>query len=44
VELAVPTDGLAVRDSKNPNGGMLTLSAGAAAAFIRAVKDGRLDV
>lgn len=43
VELACRGEGLAVRDSKNPKGGVLLAGRSAAAGFLAAVKSGRLD-
>ena len=40
---ALGAGGRAVRDSKNPAGGMLSFSAGAFAAFVRATRDGDFD-
>jgi hypothetical protein len=43
VEVALPEEGLAIRDTKNRSGGMVTVGATAAAAFLAAVKQGRFD-
>lgn len=43
VELAIDGDGLAVRDSKNPDGGVLILGGQAREAFMNAVRKGRLS-
>lgn len=43
VELAIGTARTGVRDSKDPSGPALWFSARAAAAFLAAVKAGRLD-
>lgn len=43
VELAVPTEGLLVRDSKNPEGPSLRFSAAALGGLLSTVKAGRLD-
>lgn len=42
VELGNVGDGLAVRDSKNPEGGALIVGPTGRAAFLRAVREGRL--
>lgn len=42
VELAVPAEGLLVRDSKNPKGPSLRFSAAALGGLLSAVKAGRL--
>ncbi len=41
VEIAEWLDGVAVRDSKDPHGSVLTFPADAWAAFLRGAKDGR---
>ncbi|MFE2751383.1 DUF397 domain-containing protein [Actinosynnema sp. NPDC059335] len=43
VELACGNDVRAVRDSKNPHGGVLLIGDRSAGAFLAAVKAGRLD-
>ncbi len=43
VELDLGEQGLLVRDSKAPLGGMLSFTDSAASAFRSAVKDGRFD-
>jgi hypothetical protein len=43
VELALLRDGLAVRDSKNPDGPTLAFPGGIGAGFVEAVKAGRYD-
>lgn len=35
--------GVGIRDSKNPDGGVLPLTGGAATAFVTAVKAGKFD-
>lgn len=40
---ALPDGGMAVRDSKDPDGPVLTFTAGEWAAFIGGVKDGEFD-
>jgi hypothetical protein len=42
VELALPTEGLLVRDSKNPDGPSLRFSGAALDGLLSAVKGGRL--
>lgn len=44
VELAVRTDGTAVRDSKNTAAGQLALTRSGWAGFLGTVKDGQLDL
>ncbi|SHG86779.1 DUF397 domain-containing protein [Streptoalloteichus hindustanus] len=44
VEVASGATGAAVRDSKNPGGAALVFGAGEFAAFVRAAKEGRLDL
>ncbi|WP_197319252.1 DUF397 domain-containing protein [Saccharomonospora sp. NB11] len=44
VEIAFTDDGAAVRDSKNPTGGMLRLSARQWQAFLDAARAGELDL
>lgn len=44
VEAAMVDAGVAVRDSKNPSGPMLTISAYGWAGFLRAVKAGAHDL
>lgn len=43
VELALPAGGVAVRDSKNPEGAVLAFGVEVAVAFLAAVKGGRFD-
>jgi hypothetical protein len=44
VEVAPLTDGgMAVRDSKNPRGGMLRFTAGEWSAFVKGAKAGEFD-
>lgn len=43
VDLALVPAALAVRDSKNPKGPLLTFPADRAAAFLAAVRSGRFD-
>ncbi|QKW28989.1 DUF397 domain-containing protein [Streptomyces seoulensis] len=44
VEVAVlPTDGRALRDSKNPDGPALVLSTAEFSAFVQGVKDGEFE-
>lgn len=44
VEIAdLPDGGMAVRDSKNPDGAVLTFSAGERTAFVAGVKAGEFD-
>lgn len=40
----LPDGGMAVRDSKNPDGPMLTFTPGEWAAFADGVKDGEFDL
>ncbi|EIE99668.1 DUF397 domain-containing protein [Saccharomonospora glauca] len=44
VEVALTADGAAVRDSKNPSGGMLTLSGSQWDALLAAARAGELDL
>ncbi|EHK87913.1 DUF397 domain-containing protein [Saccharomonospora azurea] len=44
VEIAFTDDGAAVRDSKNPAGGVLTLSGREWQAFLAAARAGELDL
>ncbi|QXJ23299.1 DUF397 domain-containing protein [Actinomadura graeca] len=44
VELAVVGDAVAVRDSKNPQGGHLTVRRGVLVALVGQVKAGALDL
>jgi hypothetical protein len=41
---ALPDGGLAVRDSKDPEGGVLTFAPGEFTAFVRSVARGEFDV
>ncbi|NUP73121.1 MAG: DUF397 domain-containing protein [Sinomonas sp.] len=43
VELARTADGVAVRDSKNPDGPVLHFTRGEIAAWLRGAKDGEFD-
>jgi hypothetical protein len=43
VEVADLSDAVAVRDSKDPNGGVLVFARNQWAAFIREAKDGKFD-
>ena len=44
VEVAFSADGIAVRDSKNPDGPQLMFTAAEWAAFISGTKDGEFDL
>lgn len=43
VELCWDKQGLLTRDSKSPDGGMLSFAGASASAFLTAVKGGRFD-
>ena len=43
VEVADLEDGVAVRDSKNPDGAVLSFGAGSWRDFVAAVRDGQFD-
>ena len=44
VEVAKLTDGVAVRDSKDPNGPILTFAASEWLAFLAGARDGEFDL